>query len=295
VRTLRRRTGEDVVLDSVNYTLLTIIAFVTFYPFYYILVLSFNSGADSTYGGVYLWPRSFTLENYIFFFQDINWLKGFLVSTARTVVGSVMTVTFTCMMAYGLARNDLIFRKTYFLLVIVAMNFSGGLIAYYVVLRGIGLLNSFGVYVIPSMLNLFFLLIAISFFREIPSELGESARIDGASEISILIRIILPVSMPLLATMALFVGSGQWNAWLDSAYFVQDENLRTLSYRMIQVINQTVISADVGAANYTANLKVTQFSVQVTAMVISIAPIVCVYPFLQKYFVQGIMLGSVKG
>ncbi|MEX1029712.1 MAG: carbohydrate ABC transporter permease [Paenibacillaceae bacterium] len=295
MRTWRRRSGEDTVLDTVNYTLLTIIAFITFYPFYYILVLSFNSGADSTYGGVYLWPRTFTLENYIFFFQDINWLKGFFVSTARTVVGATMTVIFTCMMAYGLARNDLMFRRVYFMLVIIAMNFSGGLIAFYVVLRSLGLLNSFGVYVIPSMLNLFFLLIAISFFREIPSELGESARMDGASEILILIRIILPVSMPLLATMALFVGSGQWNAWLDSAYFVQNENLRTLTYRMIQVINQTVISADVGAANYTANLKVTQFSVQVTAMVISIAPIVCVYPFLQRYFVQGIMLGSVKG
>jgi putative aldouronate transport system permease protein len=295
MRTLRNRTGEDLVLDTVNYSLLTIIAFITFYPFYYILVLSFNMGSDSTYGGVYLWPRTFTLENYIFFFQDINWLKGFFVSTARTVVGATMTVIFTCMMAYGLARNDLIFRKIYFMLVIIAMNFSGGLIAYYVVLRGLGLLNSFGVYVIPSMLNLFFLLIAISFFREIPSELGESARIDGASEVSILIRIIFPISMPLIATMALFVGSGQWNAWLDSAYFVQNENLRTLTYRMIQVINQTVISADIGAANYTANLKVTQFSVQVTAMVISIAPIVCVYPFLQRYFVQGIMLGSVKG
>lgn len=121
------------------------------------------------------------------------------------------------------------------------MNFSGGLIAFYIVLKSLGLINTFGVYVIPSMLNLFFLLIAISFFREIPDELGESARIDGASELRIFISIVVPVSMPLMATMSLFIGSGQWNSWLDSAYFVQNENLRTLTYRMMQVINQSMV------------------------------------------------------
>ena len=292
---MRRRTTEDRVVDSINYALLSVIGFVTLYPFSYILILSFNSGTDAAQGGVYLWPRSFTLDNYIYFFRDSAWIQAALVSAARTIVGTVLTVLFTCMVAYGLSRPDLMFRRVYFLLVIVAMNFSGGLIAYYVVLRSIGLLNTFGVFVIPSMLNLFFLLIAISFFREIPADLGESARIDGAGEMTILLRIVLPVSMPLLATMALFNGAGQWNAWLDAAYFVQSEHLRTLSYRMIQIINQTVISADAGAAVYTANLKVTNFSVQVTAMVISIAPIIGVYPFLQKYLVKGMMLGSVKG
>jgi putative aldouronate transport system permease protein len=176
------------------------------------------------------------------------------------------------------------------------MNFSGGLIAYYVVLKGIGLLNTFGVYVIPTMLSLFFLIIAVSFFREIPTEIGESARIDGASEFKIFLRIVLPVSMPLLASMCLFLGSGQWNSWLDSAYFVQNESLRTLAYRMMQVVNQATMPTDAaGSAEAMSQLKVTSFSVQVTAMIISIFPIVCVYPFLQKYFVKGMMLGSVKG
>ncbi len=173
--------------------------------------------------------------------------------------------------------------------------FLRGLIAFYIVLKSLGLINTFGVYVIPGMLNLFFLLIAITFFTEIPEELGESARIDGASEVRIFTKIILPVSMPLLATMSLFIGSGQWNAWLDSAYFVQDEGLRTLTYRMMQVINQTMVPSGEAQSAAMSRSSVTPFSIQATAMVVSIVPILGVYPFLQKYFVSGMMLGSVKG
>jgi putative aldouronate transport system permease protein len=181
----------------------------------------------------------------------------------------------------------------YFTIVIIAMYFSGGLIPYYVVLRSLHLLNTFLVYVIPTMLSTFFLLIAVSFFREIPSELRESAHIDGAGELSIFVRIILPVSKPLIATMSLFMGVGQWNSWVDSAYFVQNENLRTLTYRMIEMINKNEIPRD-SVAFASQVSSVTGYSLQVTALVVSIAPILCVYPFLQKYFVQGIMLGSVK-
>ncbi|WP_027091673.1 carbohydrate ABC transporter permease [Cohnella thermotolerans] len=290
-----RKTTEDRIVDGVNYTLLGMIAFLTLYPFYYVLIASFNLGEDTAKGGLYLLPRAFTLSNYTFFFKDPKWIDAFGVTALRTVVGTALSVLFTSLVAYGLAKPDLVLRKLYFLLVVVAMNVSGGLIAYYVVLRGIGLLNTFGVYVIPTMLNLFFLMIAISFFRDIPSDLAESARIDGAGETFIFLKIVLPVSLPLLATMALFLGSGQWNSWLDSAYFVQDQSLRTLAYRMMEVVNQTMIGSDSQAAQFTSKLGVTQFSVQVTAMVISVFPIMCVYPFLQKHFVQGMMLGSVKG
>ncbi|WP_445259915.1 carbohydrate ABC transporter permease [Paenibacillus sp. FSL R7-0189] len=286
---------EDWILDILITAILLIIVFITLYPFYYILIITFNSGSDSNLGGMYLWPREFTLGNYIYFIEDPKWVNAFLVSILRTIVGTVLAVFFTSMVAYGLAKRDLMFRKTYFFIVVVAMNFSGGLIAFYIVLKSLGLINTFGVYVIPSMLNLFFLLIAISFFREIPDELGESARIDGASELRIFISIVVPVSMPLMATMSLFIGSGQWNSWLDSAYFVQNENLRTLTYRMMQVINQSMVPTGDAAAASMSRAKVTPFSIQATAMVVSIIPILGVYPFLQKYFVSGMMLGSVKG
>lgn len=282
-------------MDTFITVILLMIMLSMLYPFYYVLILSFNKGTDSFLGGVYLWPRSFTLENYVQFLNDPHWYQAFLVTVVRTITGTVLGVLFTSLVAYGLSHRDLLFHKVYFTAIIFAMYFSGGLIPYYVVLRSIGLLNTFGVYIIPSMLSTFFLLIAISFFREIPGELKESAHMDGANEFVIFYRVILPVSMPLIATMALFTGGGQWNSWLDSAYFVQSNSLRTLAFRMMEVINKSNAPMDAIAVANSASAGVTSYSLQVAAMVISIAPIVCIYPFLQKYFIQGIMLGSVKG
>ncbi|OKP76187.1 ABC transporter permease [Paenibacillus sp. P3E] len=292
---LKSQRQKDLLFEGFIYSVLFIITLVMLYPFYYVLIASFNKGSDSLLGGVYLWPRSFTLENYKMFLDDPKWYRAFMVTVVRTVSGTALGLLLTSLVAYGLSHRDLMFSKFYFAIIIFAMYFSGGLIPYYVVLRSIGLLNSFGVYIIPSMLSTFFLLIAISFFREIPGELKESAHIDGAGEFVIFFRIILPVSMPLLATMALFMGVGQWNSWLDSAYFVQSENLRTLAFRMMEVINKSNAPMDAIAAANSASAGVTSFSLQVTAMVVSIVPIICVYPFLQRYFVHGIMLGSVKG
>ncbi|MDQ8738142.1 carbohydrate ABC transporter permease [Paenibacillus sp. LHD-38] len=293
---LRRRTLEDWTVDTINTFLMLIVLIVTLYPFYYVLIISLNEGVDAARGGIYFWPREFTWDNYATFVNDEKWRVSFLVSSARTIVGTLIGVLFTSLVAYGLAYKQLIFKKIYFPIIIVAMYFSGGLIPYYVVLRELNLLNSFAVYVVPSMLNLFFLLIAISFFKEIPDELQESARIDGANDLTIFYKIILPVSRPLLATMALFLGVGQWNSWVDSAYFVQSDNLRTLTYRMMEIINQSTMPIDSVGSNYASSMNtVTTFSIQITAMVVAILPIVCVYPFLQKHFVKGVMIGAVKG
>ncbi|MBT2757810.1 carbohydrate ABC transporter permease [Mesobacillus foraminis] len=293
-----RRTLEDKIVDGVNYLLLAIIFIITFYPFYYLIVISFNDGLDASLGGIYFWPREFSLVNYTTLINDPKWINAFFVSVARTVIGTFIGVLFTCMVAYGLANKNLLFKKIYYPLFIIGMYVSGGLIPFYVVLRNLNLLNSFWVYVIPSMLNLFLLLIAISFFRELPSELEESARMDGANDLRIFYSIILPVSKPILATMSLFIGVGQWNSWLDSAYYVQSENLKTLTFRMIEVINASRVPTDLqgAAVEYaTQASQATPFSLQITAMVISIVPIICVYPFLQKYFVKGATIGAVKG
>jgi putative aldouronate transport system permease protein len=282
------------VFDAFVIIALSVVMVSMLYPFYYVLILSLNKGTDSLLGGIYLWPRNFTLENYHHLLKDPKWYLAMLITVSRTVSGAVLGVLFTSLVAYGLSHRDLLNRKIYFTIVIFAMYFSGGLIPYYVVLRSIGLLNSFGVYIIPSMLSIFFLLVAVSFFEEIPSEMKESAAIDGANEFVIFYKLIIPVSTPLIATMALFLGVGQWNSWLDSAYFVQSDKLRTLAYRMMEIINISNAPKDAIAASK-ASTGVTSFSLQLSAMVVSIAPILGVYPFLQKYFVQGIMLGSVKG
>jgi ABC-type sugar transport system, permease component len=293
---LRKRTFEDYSIDTIVYALLIVIFIVTAYPFYYLFVISFNNGLDTGLGGIYFWPRDFTLANYEKIMGDAKWTLAFFVTVARTGVGTLLGVVFTCLVSYGLAHKGLVFKKVYFSLFVIGMYVSGGLIPFYIILRHLHLLNTFWVYVIPSMLNIFFLFIAVSFFREIPSELREAATIDGANDLKIFRSVILPISKPLMATMALFLGVGQWNAWLDSAYYVQNENLRTLTYRMIEVINRGNIPTDAVSIEYAANaVRVTTYSLQVTSMVVAVVPIMLVYPFLQKYFVKGAMIGAVKG
>lgn len=293
----RNRTLEDIVLDTINYTMLFLALVVTFYPFYFILIMSFNEGLDAQRGGIYFFPRAFTLENYATFLKDPQWLNAIVVTAIRTVIGTILTILLTCVVAYGLSFKELLHRKFYMMLIIISMYFPAGLIPYYVVLKQIGLINSFWVYIFPGMLNLFFVLVAISFFQDIPKELRESCLLDGANEFRIFISMVIPVSMPLIATMALFVGVGHWNSWFDSAFFVPTKkNLRTLGYVLVSVINKSQTSGSVtGMAAGQKATTTTSLSIQMTAMIIAVAPIMCVYPFLQRYFVKGIMIGAVKG
>lgn len=291
-----RRTREDYIVDFTVYLLLIIVAVVTLYPFYYTVICSLNDGMDLMKGGVYLWPRKFSLASYREFLNDETWIRAFSVSVARTVVGTVISVLFTCLVSYGLSRKELMFKNAYRFVVIFTMYFSGGLIPFYILLRNLGLLNSFWVYIVPSMLSTFFVITGISFFSAIPDSMIEAARIDGARELRIFVRIVLPVSVPLIATISLFQAVGQWNSWLDSAYYVRDKNLITMAYKMMTTINKAMASsaAPEMAGQISEAGTHTNFTIQATAMVISMVPIMLVYPFLQKYFVQGMMIGSVK-
>ena len=292
------KSREDHIFDAVNLFLLTLIAIITLYPFYYILILSFNEGNDAVLGGIYLFPRAFTLENYKEFFTNSSWLKALWITFFRTLTGTVIGVLFTCMVSYSFSRTDLIGQKLYIKFVVFAMYFSGGIIPFYILLKGLGLINTFQVYIIPGALNLFFVLVGISFFQSVPSELIESSYLDGASELKTFLKIVIPVSMPLIATMTLFIAVNHWNSWIDSAYYVQNNDLRTLAYKMREVINQsmTPTTTDATTLQYaSSHSKTTTTSLQMAAMIVSVAPILCVYPFLQKYFTQGMMLGAVKG
>lgn len=294
---VRKRNFEDIAVDTMVYLTMALVFIATFYPFYLALILSLNDGIDAQRGGIYFWPRAFTLANYSKFFSDIRWMNGFLITLARTLLGTALTVFVTALVAYGLSFRKLVGRKVYIKIVIFSMYFSGGIIPFYVVLRTLHLLDNFLVYVIPGCLNLFFALVAISFFEGIPMELHESALIDGANDVKVLIKIIMPISMPLLATIAIFTAVGQWNSWFDSAFFVQNDNLRTLGYLMISVINKAGAPSAGQAASMQAagTVRTTSLSVQLAAMIISVAPILAVYPFMQRYFVSGLTIGSVKG
>ena len=183
------KSREDHIFDAVNLFLLTLIAIITLYPFYYILILSFNEGNDAVLGGIYLFPRAFTFENYKEFFTNSSWLKALWITFFRTLTGTVIGVFFTCMVSYAFSRTDLIGQKLYIKFVVFAMYFSGGIIPFYILLKGLGLINTFQVYIIPGALNLFFVLVGISFFQSVPSELIESSYLDGASELKTFLKI----------------------------------------------------------------------------------------------------------
>ena len=287
-----KKNTEDKIVDIVIYVFCAIVLFITVYPFYYIFIISFNEGIDASLGGIYWLPRKLTLENYEKFFTDIKWLKGLGVTVLRTLIGTGIGVFFTTLVAYGLSFKDLAGRKVYMVLIIISMYFSGGVIPYYTLLKTLHLTNTFYVYVIPGALNTFFLLVGLSFFQDIPASLRESAKLDGAGELKVFTSIILPISKPFVATCILFIGVAHWNTWYDTAFFVRDKNLATMSYLMMQVINSTQVTAT--SAQHGASSATTTVSIQAAAMMVSTIPIICVYPFLQKYFVSGMLVGSVK-
>jgi putative aldouronate transport system permease protein len=290
-----RRAGEDWAVDIFVHVFAVLILVSCFYPFYLAVVLAFNEGKDAALGGIFFWPRKFTLENFTHLLEDPVWGKALLVTISRTAIGTVLTTLFTAMVAYGLSDRTLVCRKLYMTLIIIAMYFSGGIIPYFAVLRSLRLINNFLVYIIPGMLNLFYVLVSISFFQGIPGELGESARIDGAGELKIFFKIIIPVSLPLLATIAIFTAVGHWNSWFDAAFFTQNKDLRTVGYQLMAIINKsnTSMAANVQPEALAA-MRTTTMSVQVAAMLVAVFPILVVYPFFQRYFISGLTLGSVK-
>ena len=290
----KKKNIEDKIIDSIIYLFCAILIFITIYPFYYIMVISLNEGVDASFGGIYLLPRKFTLENYQKFFSDMKWLKGLGISISSTVLGTLVSVFFTVLVSYAISFQDLLYRKFYMTLIIVCMYFSGGVIPYYALLKSLGLINNYFVYIIPGALSTFFILIGTSFFDSIPGSLRESAKIDGAGELKVFSKIILPISKPFLATCVLFIGVGKWNNWYDCTFFIQSKNLRNLAYLMMQVINSTQVSATAAAAGVNSNNTTTTLSIQTAAMVVATVPIMCIYPFLQKHFVTGMMIGSVK-
>jgi len=294
----RKRTTEDYIIDSVVWITMILVVILTLYPFYYCVVQAFNNGIDSTLGGVYFFPRVPTLENFTTLLSDGSWGNAIIISVSRTIIGTLLGVLVTSILAYALSFEHVLFRGVYYKIYIFTMYFSGGMIPFYILLKNLQLINSFWVYVIPGMLNVYYMLIMINFFQTIPKSLFESARLDGANDYTIFLKIALPLSKASLATIALFFAVGQWNSWIDSVYYITKDHLRPMSYLMMQIINKSAISSskmDAQSAAYAASAQQsTTTSLQMAAMVLAVVPILVVYPFLQKYFVKGVMIGAVK-
>ncbi len=284
---------EDRMIDAFTILMSVVVLISCIYPIYYVIILSFNTGLDASRGGIYLWPREFTLENYQKVLSDPDWMQALFVSVLRTVIGTIVTVLFTSMFGYALAKEDLVFKRFYKIWLVIAMYFSGGMIPTYMVFKMLHLTNSFWIYIVPSALDYFFVLLFVSYFKEQPRELRESAIIDGASEIRVYFKIIWPISKPVLATFTLFSAVNQWNSYFDAVLYVQNQELKPLAKYLVEIINSSATSKI--ASPYGRSAGYTTQSIQLAVMVISILPIVIVYPFVQKYFEKGMMLGAVKG
>ncbi|MFM9277115.1 carbohydrate ABC transporter permease [Paenibacillus jiagnxiensis] len=292
---LRRKTAGEAVFDAVNNVVMLIICFVTLYPIWYVLVHSFNDGADAMQGGIFWVPRVFSLDNYRAVFASSGIMTAMGVTVAKTLVGTVVHVFFTAMVAYAYSRRELIGRRFYMIVGTVTLFFGGGLIPTYLLIRDLGLLDSFWVYIIPAMFSFFDLIIFVSFFRELPDALEEAAKMDGANDFKIFYSIVLPCSMPVVATIALFHGVYQWNDYFTGMIYINDTNLQPIQTYLYRVVAQSSSNQMMAAAPGVAAQTVTSQSIKLATMVVTTLPIVLAYPFLQKYFVKGLMIGSIKG
>ncbi|MCM2674183.1 carbohydrate ABC transporter permease [Alkalicoccobacillus plakortidis] len=295
-----RTTVNDRLFDIFNYTFLTIVFVVTLYPFLNVLAISLNDSTDTVRGGIHIWPRAFTLENYKTIFEYDNLVTGLINSVLRTVIGTILGVLSSAMVAFTLSRADFQGRKFVSIFIVLTLYFSGGLIPGYMLMRELNLINTFWVYILPGMVNAFNIIIVRSFMDGLPYSLQESAKIDGASDFTIFWRIVMPLCMPVLATIALFVAVGQWNAWFDT-YLYNSSNpaLTTLQYELMKILQNTNMGASDpnafrGVVGEEAAKQVSPESIKMAISMVTIIPILLVYPFLQKYFVQGMTLGAVK-
>ncbi|MFB9329066.1 carbohydrate ABC transporter permease [Paenibacillus aurantiacus] len=295
-----RSSFGDRVMVAFIYVFLTLLAFSTFYPFWNSLIISLNEGMDTSAGGVTFWPRQFTWDNYEIVFREDKLINAFGVTVLRTIVGTVASILATAIFAYGMTKRELIGRKYYMIMCIITMYFGGGLIPTYLLIRKLHLFDSFWVYIIPSLISVWNMIIFRTFFKELPQGLEESAKIDGAGNWGTFFRIIFPLSGPVLATLSLFTAIAHWNEWFVASIYIMNEKLYPIQTLLRQILFSNIASdqmanLDAGALSRLNNAKsITSKSLSMATMMVATLPIVIVYPFLQRYFVKGVLVGSLK-
>ena len=276
---------------------MVLLAFLCLYPFIYCLSYSLSSTQGILIKRVYFFPVETTFENYRIVFRNPTIMPAFGVSVARTVLGVLYTCTITGLASYSLSKQDMPARRLISLFLLVPMYINGGMIATYVNIYQLGLFNKFGVYILPAGFVTFYMLIMRTYFVAIPVSMEESAKLDGAGSLTIFIRIILPLSMPIFATVALLAGVTQWNSWFDAMVYTQSARLRPLQMVLQGILMQnsaaTMMRQAVQEGRGEAN-KISPETIQMATLVITTVPIVMIYPFLQRYFVKGIMIGAIK-
>lgn len=276
------------------YTVLILFGLVTFIPFYYVLVASLSNPDLISDGELMLLPRGFTLEAYKTLLLNDKFLSAFYVTLTRTTMGTLVNLILQCSFAYSLSKKYLPGRKFFMLFIIVTLMFNGGIIPTYLIVKATGLIDTIWALIIPGAISTWNIILLRSFFENVPESLEESARMDGANDIYILIKIILPLSMPAIATIALFSAVGHWNSFLDAVIYTNSPKLQVLQIflrNMVVQLQNIMANGD----SVTINKGVSSLTLRSAAIFASSLPIIMVYPFIQKHFMKGVMLGAVKG
>ncbi|MBN2619234.1 MAG: carbohydrate ABC transporter permease [Spirochaetales bacterium] len=292
---MKKTIMADSLFRTFNTLFMISFVIITLYPIINTLAISLNDGTDALRGGIYLWPRKFSMKNYYTVLHKNNLITGAFITVARTVTGTVLSVITNAILAFIVSRKRFLFRKQLSLFWVVTMYVNGGLIPTFLLYKGLGLTNSFGVYIIPGMISAFNMLVIRTYMNGIPDSLEESAQLDGAGYTTIFLRIIAPLCKPVFATVALFVAVGQWNSWFDAMLFNRmSAHLTTLQYELMKLLSSVTNQSTSAEVMKNSPGSVTPTSVRAAATMITMLPIICIYPFLQKYFVTGLTLGGVK-
>lgn len=289
------RSVSGTIFDVSNYLFLSLFGIAAVLPFIYVLAGSFASDTELTQRAVFLIPKTFTLSAYKFIFSTDTILNSIWVSLFVTVCGTLVNLFFTVTMAYALSKRGIMGRNTVLNLVVFSMLFGGGLIPTYIVIRQLHMIDTFWALMIPGAISAFNLIIVKNFFQELPPELEEAAKIDGCSELGLLWRIVLPLSMPVLATFTLFYAVGHWNNFYSALLYINDPAKWPLQVLLRQIVLLSQMAAGDMSTMDPILVKKQDQSIKMAVIVIGTIPILLVYPFLQKHFAKGVLIGSVKG
>ena len=296
-----RLSRNDQVFRVIVYIILIVITFCTLYPFWNALVISFNVGSNTNLGHITFWPRKFTLENYDYVFHDSSLFRAFMVSAGRTVIGTFLSIFLTAMLGYGMSRKELMGKRFYMVLCIITMYFGGGLIPWFMLLRSMGLMNNYLVMIVPYLIGVWNMIIFRTFFQGLPEGLEEQAQIDGCGYFQTFVKVVIPISKPVLATLALFSAVWHWNQWFDAAIFFTKDYMMPVKSKLMNILNSSIMQEQLAQMGPSAQefasrmTSVTSKSLIMATTIVTAAPVIMIYPFVQKYFTKGVLVGSIKG
>lgn len=297
-----QRSFADIIFSTLNYTFFALFTIICIYPFYYLIINTISSNELSNNGLIMFVPHQLQFSNFLQVLEVPGFGQAAFISVSRTVFGTILPVLASAFVGFLFSKQKMLGRKFFYRLILITMYFNAGLIPWYLTMMRLGLLNNFLAYVIPWIVQPFSIILVKTYIESTPISLQESAEIDGAKTMTVFLRIILPLIKPILATVAIFAAVGQWNSFFDTMMLVTDEKLYTLQFILYRYITQTsslakIMSGNVSMAGFAESMvtKLTPTSIKMTATVIVTLPILFVYPFFQRYFVQGIMIGAVKG